>query len=54
MIIGSGTKLKDNMVPDTSILIVKKVTKPKIELISWNDTFNNTKYNNKRFGDIGK
>jgi len=34
-IIGSGIKLKDNIVPETNCIpIVKKVTKPKIELIS--------------------
>jgi len=46
--IGSGIKLKDNIVPLTKLAkIVKNVKKPNNELISWKDTDKIEKYFNK-------
>jgi len=43
--IGSGIKLKDNIIPLTRLLkIVIKVKNPKREFISWNDTDRIAKY----------
>jgi len=44
-IIGSGTKLKDNITPEINWkTIVIITTKPKIEFTSWNETFKSVKY----------
>ena len=51
IIIGSGIKLKDNIVPEINWNIITiNVTNPKIEFISWKDTFNNVKYKIWRLG----
>jgi len=44
-IIGSVTKLKDNIIPETSWnIIVNITTNPNMAFTSWNDTFKTTKY----------
>jgi hypothetical protein len=51
--IGSGTKLKDNIIPEISWqVIVNITTNPKIEHTSWNETVNNVKYSIVFFSEV--